>query len=396
MMMADRADTTGAWEHVEVLAGEIGPRPATGPAEARAHGYAEEVLRRAGFDVRVEPFRSQTTFTWPWLLVGSLVTAAGVLPWWPGLRVLAAAAGILGVAAFIGMADVALDVGRLFATGESRNVIGRLAPAGRPEHRVVLAAHADSTKAALLFHPAQARRFGTNLRVHMAGSVWVALAAVLGALVPGALRWEWIALPGLVPVVYGLVLLVHRELAMPWVQGANDNASGVGLALALAEHFSKNRPERTEIWVAITGCEEVGAPVGMARLVARHRAELRGASVLVLDNLGAGEIRYLLGEGNLRFHRSDPELVRLAAASAARHPDWRIGPSRVPPGSYTDAHASLAAGIPTLAIWAERDGGLPNWHWPTDVLANVEPETLARAFTFVREIVEAIDGPHRG
>lgn len=385
----------GAWDYVRELAGGIGPRPATSPAERRAHEYAAGVLRGLGLDVAVEPFRSHSTFTWPWLVVAALALAAGVLLWFPALRWLAAVAGLLAAVLYAGMADVAVEVGRLFAVRTSQNVLARLPPSGNVQSRIVLAAHADTTRAALLFHPARARRFGTDMRINLAATAWVGLAALLSALFPAAAPWPWVALPGVLPVAFGALLLVHREVAMPWVQGANDNASGVGVALALAAHFSRHRLRRTELWFVITGCEEVGAPVGMSRFIRRHRAELGNAFVLVLDNLGAGDLRYLEGEGNLRLHRSDPELLRLAAWVAARHPEWRAGPSRVPPGSYTDAHPALAAGLPTLAVWAERDGVLPNWHWPTDVLSAVEPETLERAFHFIREIIEMIDAPSR-
>lgn len=396
--MAKPEATVPLWEHVAALAAGIGPRPAGSAAEGRAHAYAAARLRACGAAVAEEPFATAPTFSWMWLLVAGLLLVAALAPWlalpgWTG-----ALAGALGALGFWGIASQNLELFRLLPQVQSRNVIGRLAPRGEVRRRVALVAHVDSTRSGLMFSPAAARTWELSFRIHLVAA-GLAVAAGCGWWLAPAPLWRWVALPALLPLLYGFLTLVHREAACAWVQGANDNASGVAVTLGLAEHLARHPLQHTEVWAVITGAEEVGYPVGAIRLRDRHLAELRDADLLVIDNVGLGELRYLTGEGTFRRHRADPELLALAGRIAARHPEWGAGPSRVPIGSYTDAHPFLAAGLRTIAVWAEQGGVIPNWHWPTDVLANVDPAALERAWTFCHELLQELDqhgGRHAG
>lgn len=379
--------------HVRALASGIGPRPATSEAERRAHEYAAGVLSGAGARVSTEPFRSWRTFTWPWLLVALLAAGAGVLLWFPGpvTRWVAAGLGWAGLVLFWGMASGNIALGRLFPHGESRNVVGVVAPAGPVRHRVVLLAHADSTRAALMWHPAQVRRFGASQRLNLFLTALLAVVSLAAALFPGALPWAWLGLPSLLAMVYGVVMLVHRETFCTWVQGANDNASGVAVALALAEQFSADRLSGTELWCVVTGCEEVGAPVGAQAFVRAHGAELAGADWLIIDTVGTGSPRLLSGEGYPRFYPAAPHLLAAAQSIARAQPHLEVSVSRPFPTQYTDALPVLARGWAGLAIWCEQDGVLPNWHWPTDTVERVNPESLRNAFALCQTLIAGLD-----
>ena len=45
---------------------------------------------------------------------------------------------------------------------------------------------------------------------------------------------------------------------MPYVHGANDNASGVGLTLAIGEHYAAKPLANTEVWCVATGARKAG------------------------------------------------------------------------------------------------------------------------------------------
>ncbi len=378
------------WQHVQALAGGIGPRPAGSEAEEAAHRYTVEQARACGAEVAVEPFATAPTFSWMWLAVAALLFLAGLAPWlhlpaWAGVLV-----AVLGGVGFWGIASQNLAVWRLLPQVRSRNVICRIAPRGQVRRRVVLVAHVDSTRSALMFSPAAARHFSLSFAVNMAAAALAVVVAAGWWLAPGPL-WRWVAIPALLPLGYGLFVLAHREIACEWVQGANDNASGVAVTLGLMEHFSRQRLQHTEVWAVFTGAEEVGFPVGARHLRDRYLAELQEAEIIVVDNVGQGSLRYLTGEGTFRFHRADPDLLALAQATCAGCPDWQGGPSRVALGSYTDAHPFLAAGLRTVAVWAEKDGVIPNWHWPTDVLARVDPTALVRAWLFGQTLIHNLE-----
>ena len=90
------------------------------------------------------------------------------------------------------------------------------------------------------------------------------------------------------------ILVAHAD-STPTSPGALDNASGVGLLVALARPVAADRP-RCETWLVATGAEErlyTGRPdhLGASALVRRLRRERRTRDVrwaLSLDEVGAG------------------------------------------------------------------------------------------------------------
>src|SRR5450756_1587790 len=90
----------------------------------------------------------------------------------------------------------------------------------------------DSARAALSFHPKMVKSFRMSFSM-MIGSVFVVAALALSNFIIRAITgssnfWVWVA--ALVFSAYLLVpfvLMLHREAAMDYTPGANDNASGV-------------------------------------------------------------------------------------------------------------------------------------------------------------------------
>ncbi len=389
-----------ALEHVRHLSVDIGPRGSATEGERRASEYAAAEMRRAGLDVRVESFRAYWTYSLPWGLVAVLMAASGVLLWLSPRAALLIAT--LNLPFYFLLASGRGDVGAVFPKRPSQNVWGRIPAAGtppgdQPPHRVVLMAHLDSTRAALPYAPKALKNLRASHTLNMVSAlalffltlagVWAQEAASPAVLLVARVAASIFALIS----VYALAVLVHRELFMPYVHGANDNASGAGLTLALGEHYARNPLPNTEIWCVFTGCEESGYPAGARRFVDAHLEDLRQAEILVLDNLGAGNLRHLTREGITLPLAMDEGLLRLARRTGRRHGDWDVRDSVCNLG-YTDATPALCAGLRAVVLWAEGpDGFLPNYHWVTDVFEHVEPETLNRAAALVTEMVGAID-----
>jgi len=399
-----------ALEHIRHLAVDIGPRGSTTAAEKRGSDYAAQEMRRWAAEVQVEPFRCYSTFSLPWGLVALLQAASAVLLWFsPPAALIAAGVNLL---LHFAVASGRADVGFLFPKRPSQNVWGRVPP-GRvpsgcvspaapaaggpgPSRRVVFLAHVDSTRATLAYAPKALKNLRASHVLNLVVTVALLVLPLLGlALVPffgAALFAARVAVSVLALIaLYALGNYVHRQLFMPYVAGANDNASGVGLALALGEHYAAEPLSDTEVWCVVTGCEETGYPAGARHFVDRHFDELRDADFIILDNLGAGELRHLTREGIVLPLRMDPGLLELARRIGRRHPEWNVRDSVCNLG-YTDATPVLTAGCRALAVWAEGpDGFLVNYHWPTDTFENIDPETVTRAAQFVAELVEAIN-----
>ncbi|MCL6450070.1 MAG: M28 family peptidase [Acetobacteraceae bacterium] len=421
------ADASSLMRHVRELAEVIGPRPSTSPQERRAAGYLEGALSSLGWRVEREPFRSVTSFSWAVLVVfGLSVAAAGLLP---GRPAAALALTLAALALFVLEASSVAAVSRLLPTRPSQNLLASLPggpgggdapglpsagpqpiqsqpPAAGPRRgatqqavagplrRLIVVAHYDSSREAVLYHPLLVPAFRALFLAMVGSMLVIALASILALGAPALDRWfmppAWAA-GGYLAAMFLVVL--HRETLGRPVAGANDNASGAAVALGLAERLARAPTTRLEVQLLFTGAEEAGT-VGMLSFLARHGRRLRGGpatAFLNLDNLGKGSLRYIVAEGMLNLTRSDAELVGAASRVAVERPDLGFGPA-VYQSLTTDGLAAMMRGFRAMGIMAfDARGILPNWHWRTDTCDGVDPGNLDRALEFVEGLVRELD-----
>jgi len=375
-----------AWEHLQAFC-RTGPRGSGTEGERRAAAWLADRLAALGYAVETQPFTSprHTLYLGPAAVIAGVLAARVVAAGSPPVGLILMLAFLLPLVGELLGARVNLDL--LLPKGPSQNVIARPSqPAasrpgsgpGRPA-TVVIAAHYDTQRGTWLFAPG----FRPFLRP-LFSSVYIALALLplgtaLGWMLPKA-AWIWPLVDGAsVWLAATGVFLVLAWATGRYVQGANDNGSGVAVALALAERWRREPiPGLAPVFV-FTGCEEVGTR-GMRSFLAQSRLP-PGTVFLNLDNVGGGRLRYLLGEGMLVYRMYDPELVALARATAPQVSDViRPLANLLLP---TDALPVAVAGYPVITLLAVGDdGAIPNYHWHTDVLENVDRETLALAETF--------------
>ena len=389
-------------EIVRVLAEQIGPRPSAGEGERLAAAFMIDRLRKAGYQVELEPFAGLTTFSWTYALPYTALALAGFLGRrWPRLG------AVLGMGAFA--AFLAENLG--FATlsrlpalprDRSQNVVARLplpddAPA-EPPGAVLLVAHLDSARAALPFHPRLVGRFRESFLAYTVAMATVAAGGLLRLLLhaddPERRRLDRVVVGAAALLVAPLAALLHREASMPFVAGANDNASGAAVALAAAERLAAllhARPDRkSELWVVFTGCAESGLG-GMQRFLAAHGAELDRANTVFLnvDTVGAGTLTIVNQEGMLWPLLADHDLV-----DAATHVALRRGLDFQTRGFHTlptDAQVPLSRGYRALTLLAfDEHGHLPNWHWPSDTWEQIDPTTMESAYDLVVRLVRRL------
>jgi hypothetical protein len=267
--------------------------------------------------------------------------------------------------------------------------VARIPAKGEARRRVVLSAHYDTSRTGLSFHPRFVKGFRKSWILTMLSVFGLPVCILLGGLF-------WAGLFGLLRalasfwLLFGILLLLHREVYGKNVCGANDNASGTGVLLGLAESVSKAPLENTELWILATGCEEAGL-VGMIAFLERHELEVRDALIVNLDNLGSGSLKYITGEGMIRACPSDPELLMLSAEVCRENADLSLSPHeyRTLP---TDAFAALVKGFRAMSVMAfDEEGVLPNWHWETDVVENLDEKNLIEAERFVGLLLKKID-----
>lgn len=155
----------------------------------------------------------------------------------------------------------------------------------------------------------------------------------------------------------------------------------------VAERVDHDLDEK-EIWFVATGAEEAGT-WGMRAFLEAYSAELKGAYIINLDNIGTGTLHWVTREGMTRRYRSDRRLV--SAARAVSRQDQILVKGSEYKGLSTDATPALARGFKAMSVMAfDINGRLPNWHWHTDTSENVQPENIENAVKLVTGIIRDI------
>jgi len=335
-------------------------------AARKIKAYLEQTSPRTAEDpeyqVEVQPFMAPRSYGPELILISLLLALGGWLGlWWLAL------VGALGFWAHFSGWWVPWR--KLFDRYPSQNV---LAQTGQGRKTLALMAHYDTAKTFFLYHPKRVRFFRHNFLIN----------AALATLLPLGALWTGVSqLLGLYFLVQA-VLLALRELGAPYVNGANDNATGVAVAVALFEELRRDPLPDYRVVLALTGSEEVGAK-GAEFLVRSGRIP-PDALVLNIDNVGQGELFYATGEGMLIYHAYRGALLERARATPGAQPlAYRL--------AYFDTRPFAARKIPCLTLIRLKNGIPPNWHWPTDRPDGVDweavQETLFYARTLVRQLV---------
>ena len=385
-----KPDTQRLRELVETLASIH--RPSASVGERRAAEWLVERLRELGAEAEIEAEDAHGTYWWP-LGVASAAGAVAGLAALSGLRRLGAA---LAVSAAAAIADEVPPhprrLRRFLRRRQMFNVVGQVGPA-EAERTVVLVAHHDAAHWGLLFHPAipeLADRVGFIERNDTSPPL---LAPVIGgpaAVAAGALtgrRWlTWL----------GVVLSAGSAAAFAdigsrdAVPGANDNATGVAVLIAIARALAERPAENLRVLLVSTSEEALCE--GMQAFAERHFRHLspRSTFFLCLDTLGSPQLLALRGEGMLRMREYPGEALELVDGLAEEleidlFPNLRLR-------NATDGVVPLAAGYQCASLCSCTKLKQPaNYHWPTDVPENVDYGTLADAVRLTEAVVRRLD-----
>jgi hypothetical protein len=385
-------------EYIRYLAETIGPRGSTTAGERLAARYAAQVLRDAGLEPVTEPFTSARSAWYPYALFAGLMLVSDIL-FLVGGRWGAIVALVLGL---LSLASVLLELAfrpnplrRLLPKGESQNVWVRLPPRDEPRERVVLLGHLDTHRTPLAFSTdGWLKLFSSLVPIGLVSAV---LLIVLFAIGSFALGWLWRVLSiSFALVALGVFLLTLQADFSPYTAGANDNATGAGIVLSVAGRLAGEPLAHTAVWAVLSGCEEVGC-YGADAFAQAHRHELVDeegrAAWISLDTVGGAGAQpgYVKRETFLLTSPSDPELLELAARVAARHPELDVR-ARDFPGAYTEGAIGFKHGFRVLTLMeSPQRGVLSEWHRPTDVMENLDPDVVEQTETFLWELLQEMD-----
>jgi len=394
MLIGDRGSATRCLEHVRHLSVDIGPRGSTTAAEAAAAAYAWGVLDKLELSPRIQRFTSAASQWRPFALAATLALLAIAVYPLAG-RATAILAALLAatalVSAYLELNFTTNPIRWLLPKRPSQNVWAVIPAAGTPSQRLVLIGHLDTHRTPFVFRsPLHLRIFQVLVTAGFVSMAALVLLYIAGSIIESDIIY-FISLAPAALLVLDLIMTVQPDTT-PYTAGANDNASGAALVLALAERLKEKPLANTEVWAVNTGCEEVGC-YGAAVFLREHRKELKKAYFVALDTVagpGSGPC-YITREGMTRLYRSDPGLVALADQVAADRPELGAY-SKVMTLGFSDGAIGIKNGLPSLTFVNLRpDGVLPYWHRADDVFENVDADVLARTQAFVWELLQRID-----
>lgn len=375
-------------ELVNELVSQVGARPAGGASERQAMQWIEEKLAgKYTFLTESFSFSPQPAFLPYYSVVGIFLLASALLlkdfPWLglvvPGL-----------VAVLPDLYDWVIQ--RLPKRAQSQNLW--VIPAGSEVEglNLLFVAHVDTARVipagygAVLFDPLRRQIFSTMQRAALI-LVILSLVSLLGIQFGSGVIAAAVTVALIVALTLtGLDIWDQRAARSQFSAGANDNGSGVGVLVALAEQIDPGSFQHLKIGFLFTGAEEAG--LWGARHAARRlaRAGCRPA-VICVDMVGAGEsMRIMLGRRSIRGIRTDPEInawLERADHLAVQHLALRRS---------SDFEAFWEVGIPTG--WIESSGTPNSWrayHTQRDQLDGIDRDALGQAYEMLSRLVDHIE-----
>jgi hypothetical protein len=374
---------------------EIGPRESCGEGERRLADMLVMEWQSICDRVRLEAFTCH-----PRAFLGSVRISAvcyflaAAFFWWRQPWLGLPFALVCPLPALLEVGTYREFVDPLFRKRPASNVVATIAPRGEVRQRLIVSAHMDSAFEYTLW-----RLLGN-------WAVWVMALATIGTLVvPVAtilqlfaqlLHWRngWLlsgldyGLGALAPFVLA-IWFFHNGRAVP---GAMDDLAGISVLSAVGQAVREaGVPERTEVVLLATACEEAGLR-GAKRFVERHATELRRIPTFGLFLDGICDERHLAAVRREYFTgaRHDDRLVRLACEVGARR-GWQVKTTDIPVGG-TDAAAFSRIGVPAFTLVAMDCASLvENYHTRLDTLDRVRPAALSRALQTVLDVLESLD-----
>lgn len=358
--------------------------------ERKAADYIAEKLKSLGYDVGVQEFKAtrDNLYILP-LQFGVLlfIMGAASLVYDKFLNIVELIVSLIAV--FLLILELS---GRSFETSimpkhRSKNVFTKFEK--NDKKKIIISAHIDTQKGSLMFSPKIVGRLKMIFNVGYVGFALIPLGIALKVMNISFVSNVLLGL-GILITFSMIVFLLICQLGGKYTNGANDNGSGVSLALAIADHYANNKdkfPDDVQLVFLFTGSEETGER-GMKYFLKRYKRLLdSNTQFIILDNLGAGKLTYLEGEGMIIYRKAGKMLLDVADLMAKEYPENTVQKRRnllLP----TDALPVLASGFDAIAFLSmDEDGSIKNYHWFTDTIENVDSKLLRYEESFLIEYV---------
>ncbi|HLE04840.1 MAG TPA: M28 family peptidase [Anaerolineales bacterium] len=378
--------------HIRALAVDIGPRGSTTHGELRGAEYCHSALREIGLHPATEPFLSARSIFLPHLIASTAILAAFILyplggRWSALVAALLASVAIASELMELSLRDNLLR--RVVPKAQSQNVIATIAPSAQHKQDIILMGHVDTQRTPLIF---ESKRWVAVYRIFATTAIATFLAEamlyILGAITTAA--WIWpVTIPSAICAALLMAMCIQADTT-PFTAGANDNASAVGLVLALANRIRATPLLHSRVWFACTGCEEV-QHYGAIDFFRRHKKELHHPVAVAFELMGCAGPAWLLQEGIVVPFRATPRLIELAERVSASRPECGAYPTRIS-GGNTEMADALRVGVPAITLMGiTREGEAPHVHTIGDTFDKIDEAVLSKSAAFVWAYLVALD-----
>ncbi|HTX32238.1 MAG TPA: M28 family peptidase [Solirubrobacteraceae bacterium] len=390
----EASDAQATIEGLTAFAG----RGAGSDAERRAGNWLAARCRDQIGEAEIDTFWSRPNWALAHLWHVALAVAGSLI----ALASPIAGIVLLGIALISVVSDALTGVSlgrRLTPERASQNV--RVPATGQPTTRLVLTANYDAGRIGLAYRLRPlTSRVAKALRGFTPGWLGWLTIALLWLLAVAVLRAEShtskligaIQLLPTVGLVIGFALLI--ELATGnWSPAANDNATGVAVALQVAASLAAAPPQHLDLEILLTGAGDA-EQIGLRRYLRAQRGtrksrQPRSNTIVVgIAASGGGAPRWWQSDGAFFPVRYAASMRRIAADTAEEETYLDARPHRGR-GNQTALPARLA-GRPALTIGClDARGTPPASHSKADTA--VDPKALERAASFTLLLIDGID-----
>ncbi len=373
----------------------FGPRTPGSPAEREAQGYVAECLeaigadeiQRESFPVAAKAFMGFQPATGIFLLL-----SAGVYWLLPLLALFLSVFGFM--ITWFEFVHYRLFLDRFFPKSDSENVYARWSPEKETKRRIILNGHIDAAFE-WRYNYRWPKAFPWLVRYGLTGLVATPLIQVAGVfgywLWPDSGAFFYMGIAQLLFVPSFILTFFYTDFSRT-VPGANDNLSGVFIALGVAKALREAGVvmEHTELACLITGSEEAGIR-GAKAWAAKHRGDFEDYETVILTLDTLHDVKHMTvfeHDLNGTVHNDGPfsELVQRAAAAKG----YDIPRASIPLGS-TDAAAFSQAGLTATALCAMDPAPADFYHTRRDNWDNMNSAGIAAAIGVVEEVIRMVD-----
>jgi hypothetical protein len=404
-MRATACDHPAPMDPLAVVArlAQIAPRAAGSDGERRAAVWLRDELRARGREASLETIWVRPRWELAAALGITLALAGSIVSIWHA----AAGLAVLGTA-FLALAGEVSGrmrlLRRLLPERATQNVVSpprSAAPTAAGRIRLVVTANVDAGRCGSIYAD-RWRGLHARLRALARGHLSAPLAAIVAdvaALVAiAALRLSGTSGAGLstvqfaliVPLVVALAALLDVALA-DVSPGANVNASGVAVAMALIVALEQTALRRLDVSLVLAGAGDHDA-LGFGSFVSSRRHAWRSTDtiVLALEPCGTGSARWLERDGALAGLRFHPRLRAAMATVASEERHLKARPLRA--HGTSGAYPARRAGWPAIAVGCFDDlGRVPRALQSGDVADAVDPVALETALELCLAFVGRLD-----